>query len=137
MTICDKTWKITAQTCQKYVEFASSYWTRKSFFYLKIPWDYFQSFLYLHKTDNENIHPTQICQKRYLHATMAIKQNTNPFNNWNAHFDNNCQICDAVKSLCKGVTCHQEINKTHKKYPGGWPTSEKYWKQSVQYTLNT
>ena len=64
---------------------------KKEFFYLKIPRDYFQSFLYLHKTDNENIHPTQICQKRYLHATMAIKRNTtpnaNPFNNWNAHFD--------------------------------------------------
>ena len=36
-------------------------------------------------TDDENIHPTQICQKCYLHATMAIKRNTttsiNPFNN--------------------------------------------------------
>ena len=70
---------------------------------------------------------------------MAIKRNTtastNPFNNWNPPLDDNCQICDTVKSLSKGVIGHQEINKTHKKYPGGWPTSEKPLKQSVQYTL--
>ena len=54
---------------------------------------------------------------------MAIKRNTtastNPFNNWNPPLDDNCQICDTVKSLSKGVIGHQEINKTHKKYPGG------------------
>ena len=51
-------------------------------------------------TDDENIHPKQICQKCFLNATMAIKRNTttsiNPFNNCNAHFDDNRQICDTV-----------------------------------------
>ena len=78
---------------------------------------------YQHKTDNEDTHPTHTCQKRYLHAAMAIKRNTtastNPFNNWNPPLDDNCQIFDTVKSLSKGVIGHQEINKTHKKYPGG------------------
>ena len=45
-------------------------------------------------TDDEYIHPTQICQKYYLHATMAVKRNTttfiNLFNSWNARFDDNC-----------------------------------------------
>ena len=70
-------------------------------------------------TDDENIHPTQICQKCYLYATMAIKQNTtasiNPLNNRNAHFDDNCQIYDTVQLISKGVIGLQKIKKTHKK----------------------
>ena len=67
---------------------------------------------YQHKTDNENIHPTHTCQKRYLHATMAIKRNTTL--NTNLHFDDNCQICDIVKSLSKGVIGDQEITRRTK-----------------------
>ena len=71
---------------------------------------------------------------------MAIKRNattsTNSFNNWNSHFDDNCQICGTVKLLSKGVIGHQEMNRTHKKYPGGRPTSGKLWKQSVLNILN-
>ena len=69
-------------------------------------------------TDDEYIHPRQICQKCFLHATMVIKRNTttsiNPFNNWNAYFDGNCQICDTVKLLSKGVIGLQKIYKPHK-----------------------
>ena len=38
--------------------------------------------------------------------------------------------------LSKGVIGLQKINKTHKKHPGGRPTSEKLWNQSVLNTLN-
>ena len=90
--------------------------------------------------DDENIDPKQICQKCFLHATVAIKRNTttsiNPFNNWDAHFDDNCQICDTVQLLSKGVIGLQTINKTHKKHPGGRTTSEKLWNESVLNTLN-
>ena len=45
---------------------------------------------------------------------MAIKRNTttsiNRFNNWNAYFDDNCQICDTVKMLSKGVIYLQKIH---------------------------
>ena len=39
LTICDKTWKITGQTCRKYLEFASSYWAIRDF-QSKIPQDH-------------------------------------------------------------------------------------------------
>ena len=69
-------------------------------------------------TDDKYIHPTKICQKCYLQASMAVKRNTttsiDPFNNWNAHFDDNCQICDTVKLLSKGVIGLQKIYKPHK-----------------------
>ena len=91
-------------------------------------------------TDDKYIHPTKICQKCYLQASMAVKRNTttsiDPFNNWNAHFDDNCQICDTVKLLSKGVIGLQKIHKSHKKHPGGRPTSEKLWNQSVLNKLN-
>ena len=67
-------------------------------------------------------------QKCYFHATTAIKQTTtisfNAFNNWNTHYNDNCQTCDAVKLLSKSVTGLQKINKTKKKKDfGGRPTS--------------
>ena len=60
---------------------------------------------------------------------MAIRRNTNrsinPFNSWNAHFDDIGRIFDTVKLLSKGVIGLQEINKTHKKHAGGRLASEK------------
>ena len=66
MTICDKTWKITGQTYQKYVEFNSSYWARRDFQPKKFCEIIDKAFLINTATDNENIHPTQICKKCYL-----------------------------------------------------------------------
>ena len=91
-------------------------------------------------TDDEHIHLTQICQKCYLKRCYLKRKKTtsiNPFNNWNAHFDDNCQICDTVKLLSRGVTGIQKIHKPHKKYPGGRPASEeKSWNESVPNKLN-
>ena len=85
-------------------------------------------------TDNENKHPTQICKRCYLHATIAIKRNTttfiNPFNKWNIHFKDNCEIYDTIKLPSKDVIGLQTINKTHKKHSAGRPTSKKLWIQS-------
>ena len=114
LTICDKTWKIIGQTCWKYVKFASKYWAKKGF-QLKYSTTSLTKLFFINTTtDDEYIHPTQICQKCYLHATVAIKRNTttsiNRFNNWNAYFDDNCQICDTVKMLSKGVIDLQKIH---------------------------
>ena len=79
-------------------------------------------------------------KKRYLHATKAIKGDAttsiNPFNNWNSHFGDNCQICDTVKFLSKEVIGLQKFNKTHKNYPGCRPKFKKLWNQSVLKLLN-
>ena len=81
------------QTCRKYVEFASSYWARKDFL-PKNSTSLTKLFFINTTTDDEYIHPTQICQKYYLHATMAVKRNTttsiNLCNSWNARFDDKC-----------------------------------------------
>ena len=55
--------------------------------------------------------------------------------NWNAHFDDNCQVCDTVNLLSKGVIVLRKINKTHPKYHVGQPTSKRFWDQSVPNTL--
>ena len=98
-------------------------------------WFSSQSFFINKTTDDEQIHLTQICQKCYLKRNKTTS--ISPFNNWNAHFDDNCQICDTVKLLSRCVIGLQKIHKPHKKYPGGRPTSkEKSWNQSVLNKLN-
>ena len=65
--------------------------------------------------------------KCYFHATTAIKQtrtiSVNAFNNWNIHYNDNCQTCDTVKLPSKSVIGLQKINKTKKKHFGGRPAS--------------
>ena len=72
---------------------------------------------------------------------MAIKRTTttsiNVFNNLNVHYDDNCQICDTVKSLFKTVIDLQKINKTHKKHPGACPTSEKLCFKNIKPAHST
>ena len=55
-------------------------------------------------------------QKCYFHATTAIKQTTaisvNVFNNWNTHYNDNCQTCDTVKLLSKSVIGHPTFLKS-------------------------
>ena len=65
-------------------------------------------------------------QKYYFHATAAIKQTKsksfNAFNNWNAHYDDNCQICDTIKLLSERVIRLQKISKNEQK-TFWWPSN--------------
>ena len=79
--------------------------------------------------DQDAIQPENICQNCYLRATTAIKRGSNTtkaFDEWVAHSDDNCLVCDTVARLSAGAI--HKIKK-HKKHPGGRPKKLAVWEQ--------
>ena len=66
-------------------------------------------------TDNNPLHPECMCQKCYLLVTSSTKRKTTikltPFNEWDTH-GTNCQICNKVKLLHKGIIRTQKTEST-------------------------
>ena len=82
--------------------------------------------------DNNTLHPEYMCQKCYLLMNSSMKLNTTiklaPFNEWDPH-STNCQICNKVKLLQKGIIETQKL-KTQEIPLGRTKASTNIWTQS-------
>ena len=62
--------------------------------------------------DDNAVHPEYICQKCYLLMTSSMKRKTSikltPFSEWDP-YSTNCQICNKVKLLQKGIIGTQKL----------------------------
>ena len=96
----------------------------------KVHWQYWKSFLHY-------LHPEYMCQKCYLLMTSSMKRKTTikltPFNEWDPH-STNCQICNKMKLLQKGIIGTQKL-KTQKIPLGRTKASTNIWTQSALENL--
>ena len=87
--------------------------------------------------DNNALHPKYMCQKCYLLMNSSMKRKTTikltPFNEWDPH-STNCQICNKVKLLQKGIIGTQKL-KTQKIPLGRTKASTNIWTQSALENL--
>ena len=87
--------------------------------------------------DNNALHPKYMCQKCYLLMTSSMKRKTTikltPLKECYPH-STNCQICNKVKLLQKGIIGTQKL-KTQKIPLGRTKASTNIWTQSALENL--
>ena len=87
--------------------------------------------------DNNALDPKYMCQKCYLLMTSSMKRKTTikltPFNEWDPH-STNCEICNKVKLLQKGIIGTQKL-KTQKIPLARTKARTNIWTQSTLENL--